>query len=77
MIEKCLESVIHSIGVSNYEIRHLEEMKRYATRVTVPAVNQVEFHPHFRRKELKEYCENKGIFLQVLITMVQTSLFMF
>ncbi|KAK6012410.1 hypothetical protein OSTOST_22444 [Ostertagia ostertagi] len=27
-------------------------------------MNQVEFHPHFVRQELMDYCKNNGIFFQ-------------
>ncbi|VDK44395.1 unnamed protein product [Cylicostephanus goldi] len=57
-----LSDKIHSVGVSNYEIRHLEEIKKYGQNM--PAVNQVEYHPHFTRDELKDYCDNNGIFFQ-------------
>jgi diketogulonate reductase-like aldo/keto reductase len=30
-----------------------------------PAVNQLEFHPHFRREDVRKYCQEKGIFFQV------------
>lgn len=48
-----------SIGVSNYAINHLEEMKSYAQ--TMPAVNQIEFHPFWFRKQLMEYCHENEI----------------
>jgi diketogulonate reductase-like aldo/keto reductase len=48
-----------SIGVSNYTIRHLEEMKGYA-KVT-PAVNQVELHVFLQQPELLEYCHEHHI----------------
>ncbi|XP_065053986.1 uncharacterized oxidoreductase YtbE-like isoform X2 [Rhopilema esculentum] len=51
-----------AIGVSNYTIDHLKEMESYAE--IMPAVNQVEFHPHLYQKELLDYCGNKGIQLQ-------------
>lgn len=60
---KFLESKVRSIGVSNYEINHIEEIKKYSSKV--PAVNQVEYHPHFTRPELKKYCNKNGIFFQV------------
>uniref|UniRef100_A0A914X0G3 NADP-dependent oxidoreductase domain-containing protein n=1 Tax=Plectus sambesii TaxID=2011161 RepID=A0A914X0G3_9BILA len=56
------EGKIHSIGVSNYEIRHIEELKKYAK--VQPAANQCEFHPHFTRNELREYCKKENIFFQ-------------
>ncbi|CAJ0602947.1 unnamed protein product [Cylicocyclus nassatus] len=53
---------IRSVGVSNYEIHHMEEIKEYGQNM--PAVNQVEYHPHFTRNQLKDYCDNNGIFFQ-------------
>ncbi|VDD87872.1 unnamed protein product [Enterobius vermicularis] len=62
------DNVIRSIGVSNYEITHIEEIKEFSS--TIPAVNQVEFHPHFTRAKLKDYCDREGIFFQVGILSV-------
>lgn len=53
------EGKAKSIGVSNYTIRHLEEMKDYVT--TMPAVNQVELHLFLQQPELIEYCRKHGI----------------
>ncbi|KAK6025044.1 glyoxal reductase family protein [Ostertagia ostertagi] len=57
------EGKIRSVGVSNYEIRHIEEIKEYSKMV--PCANQVEIHPHFTREELRQYCKKEGIFMQV------------
>lgn len=54
---------LKSIGVSNYLIRHLEDLKSCEGGV-VPAVNQVEYHPHHHDTELLNYCRENGIFLQ-------------
>ncbi len=51
-----------SIGVSNYTIKHLEEMKKYAT--VFPSVDQVEFHPYLYQRELLEYCKKNNIILE-------------
>lgn len=51
-----------SIGVSNFEIRHLEELKKISG--IVPAVNQIECHPLFYNKELIDYCQSNGIQVQ-------------
>jgi len=64
---KALESILkegktRSIGVSNYYQNHLDELLSEAD--IIPAVNQVEFTPYLYLKELKEYCENKGIRLE-------------
>ncbi|MDO8538271.1 MAG: aldo/keto reductase [archaeon] len=56
------EGKAKSIGVSNYTIKHLEELLEVAD--IVPAVNQVEFSPYLYQKELLEYCKKKGIALE-------------
>ena len=56
------EGRCRAIGVSNYMIWHLEELLRNSS--TVPAVNQVEFHPYLYQKELLEFCQSHGIQLQ-------------
>lgn len=56
------EGRCRSIGVSNYAIRHLEEL-RHASQ-TVPAVNQVEFTPFLYQQELLSYCRSRGIQLE-------------
>lgn len=48
-----------TIGVSNYTIRHLEEMKSYANEM--PAVNQVELHVFLQQPELLDYCRTHDI----------------
>lgn len=48
-----------SIGVSNYEITHLEALLKEAK--VVPAVNQIECYPYFSQDQLVEYCHEKGI----------------
>ena len=42
---------------------HLQEISKYSSMV--PAVNQCEFHPHFRRDEIRRYCKEHNIFFQV------------
>ena len=51
-----------SIGVSNFQIHHLEELKKISG--IVPAVNQIECHPLCYPKELIEYCQSEGIQVQ-------------
>jgi diketogulonate reductase-like aldo/keto reductase len=55
------EGVCRAIGVSNYTVRHLEEL-RHAD--VVPAVDQVEFHPFVFDPELLSYCTRLGIRLE-------------
>ncbi len=51
-----------AIGVSNYTTRHLRELLEASD--TVPAVNQVEFHPFLYQTELLEFCQSHGIQLE-------------
>jgi diketogulonate reductase-like aldo/keto reductase len=51
-----------SIGVSNYTIRHLKEMKDYAN--LTPSVNQVELHLFLQQPELIDYCREHGILVE-------------
>jgi len=48
-----------AIGVSNFTIRHLEEL--IGESHVIPSLNQVEFHPFLYQKELLKYCQKQGI----------------
>ena len=56
------EGRARSIGVSNFTIRHLTEL--LADTKTVPAVNQVEFHPYLYQRNLLDFCATKGIVVE-------------
>jgi diketogulonate reductase-like aldo/keto reductase len=63
VLEDCRQDgLVKAIGVSNFLIAHLEKIKQTST--TVPAVNQIELHPFFYRKELVEYCESHNIIIE-------------
>jgi 2,5-diketo-D-gluconate reductase A len=48
-----------SIGVSNFQVPHLERLARETD--TVPAVNQIEVHPYFTNEEVRAYGAEHGI----------------
>lgn len=48
-----------SIGVSNFQIEHLETLA--AETETVPAVNQIEVHPYFTNEAVRAYGREHGI----------------
>jgi 2,5-diketo-D-gluconate reductase A len=48
-----------SIGVSNFQVAHLERLA--AETETVPAVNQIELHPYFVNDEVRRHGEERGI----------------
>ena len=51
-----------AIGVSNYTVRHLEELLRECS--IKPAVNQVELHVYLQQPDLVKYCRDNGITLE-------------
>ncbi len=53
------EGQCRAIGVSNYTVRHLEELR--GSSEVIPAVNQVEMHPFVYDPELVDYCTRRGI----------------
>uniref|UniRef100_A0A914NRI0 NADP-dependent oxidoreductase domain-containing protein n=1 Tax=Meloidogyne incognita TaxID=6306 RepID=A0A914NRI0_MELIC len=56
------EGLIRAIGVSNYNVNHLEELLEQAE--ILPAVNQCECHPHWYQPDLIEFCCQNGIHFQ-------------
>jgi 2,5-diketo-D-gluconate reductase A len=48
-----------SIGVSNFQSHHLDRLAQETS--TVPAVNQIELHPHLQQPEMREYDRSHGI----------------
>ncbi len=53
------EKMIRAIGVSNFQIHHLEDL---AVNSNIkPVINQVELHPRFTQEPLREYCLGEGI----------------
>jgi 2,5-diketo-D-gluconate reductase A len=48
-----------SIGVSNFQVAHLQRLAAEAD--VVPAVNQIELHPYFANEEVRAYGEAHGI----------------
>jgi 2,5-diketo-D-gluconate reductase A len=56
------EGRARSIGVSNFQVEHLERLAAGAD--VVPAVNQIELHPYFLNAEVRAYDEAHGIATQ-------------
>jgi diketogulonate reductase-like aldo/keto reductase len=50
---------IRAIGVSNFLPEHLEHL--IAETSVVPAVNQIELHPHLQQRAAREYHAERGI----------------
>ncbi|WP_328751682.1 aldo/keto reductase [Streptomyces sp. NBC_00285] len=50
---------VKAIGVSNFEPEHLERL--IAETSVVPAVDQIELHPHLQQRAAREYHAEQGI----------------
>jgi 2,5-diketo-D-gluconate reductase A len=57
--EFTLDGRARSIGVSNFDVAHLERLAAEAD--VAPAVNQIELHPYLANREVKAYGEEHGI----------------
>lgn len=60
---------VRAIGVSNFQIDHLEDLLADAT--LKPMVNQVELHPLLNQLELREYCKAQGIQIEAWAPLAQ------
>lgn len=67
------ESRVKSIGVSNFQIHHLEDI--FKDSEIKPAVNQVEYHPRLTQKPLHEFCKVHGIQLEAWSPLMVGKLF--
>eukprot|EP00927_Polykrikos_kofoidii_P051783 TRINITY_DN45571_c0_g1_i1.p1 TRINITY_DN45571_c0_g1~~TRINITY_DN45571_c0_g1_i1.p1 ORF type:complete len:338 (-),score=57.21 TRINITY_DN45571_c0_g1_i1:307-1179(-) len=59
MLELQRRGLCRSVGVSNYGIAHLEEIREAG--LGMPAANQLELHPYCQKPELLRYMEERRI----------------
>ncbi len=73
MVTALNEGKCRAIGVSNFTIRHLQEILDNSN--VVPTVNQVEFNPFIFPKKLLEYCNSERIQLEAYSPLVRATKF--
>ncbi|KZV76654.1 Aldo/keto reductase [Peniophora sp. CONT] len=56
------EGKIRDVGVSNFGLKHLEEIK--SAGLELPSVNQIELHPFCQQKPIVEWCRAHDIVVQ-------------
>lgn len=66
------EEKVRAIGVSNFQVHHLEELLKDAE--VKPVINQVEYHPRLTQQELKAFCRENGIQLEAWSPLMQGQL---
>jgi methylglyoxal/glyoxal reductase len=66
------EGRVRAIGVSNFQIYHLEDL--LATAEVVPVVNQVELHPKLTQYALQQFCAEHHIQLEAWSPLMQGQL---
>jgi methylglyoxal/glyoxal reductase len=66
------EGKVKAIGVSNFQVHHLEELMKDAQ--VKPMINQVEYHPRLTQKVVKAFCQKHGIQLEAWSPLMQGQL---
>ncbi len=66
------EGRVKAIGVSNFQIHHLEDVMKDAE--IKPMVNQVELHPYLSQQPLLSFCKEQGIQLEAWSPLMQGQL---
>lgn len=62
---------IHAIGVSNFGIKHIEEILNWEGLIVRPAVDQLELHPWLPQLKLREYLVSQGILVEAYSPLTQ------
>nr|WP_255726475.1 aldo/keto reductase [Sporosarcina sp. ACRSM] len=66
------EGRIRAIGVSNFQIHHLEDLMKDAE--IKPMINQVEYHPRLTQEDLLAFCQQHTIQLEAWSPLMQGQL---
>ena len=53
------DGFVRAIGVCNFKIHHLQELKKTAD--IMPMINQIEYHPGLDQKDILHYCNENDI----------------
>ncbi|KAI0342699.1 Aldo/keto reductase [Trametopsis cervina] len=69
LIDQRNKGKFKSIGVSNYGVKHIEEIRQAG--LELPAVNQVEIHPFCQQRPIVEYCQRENIVIQAYCPLVR------
>ena len=74
LVEAVEAGKVRSIGVSNFGVKHLDELEEWQKETEakegkgkggILSVNQVELHPWLARPDIVQWCEQRGVRLEV------------
>lgn len=74
LVEAQQEGKVRSLGVSNYGVHHLEELKEYIQINNLPGsidVGQWELHPWLGRKDIVDWCRANDVVVQAFCPLVR------
>lgn len=85
LVEAVEDGKIRSIGVSNYGVHHLDELEQHISELEaerggagkggILSINQVEVHPWLARKDIVDWCHQRGIFVEAYCPIVRGTRF--
>jgi len=77
MTELKNDGFIRSIGVSNFNVHHLDKLLQACDEhsLPLPSINQIELHPWLQQKNVVQYCRRLGIELMGFCPLVRTEKF--
>lgn len=64
-LQECKDrGLVKEIGVSNYDVHHLEELFNWSEFKHKPVVNQIEVNPWFQQTKVVEFCKAHDILIE-------------
>jgi len=85
LVEAVEEGKVHSIGVSNYGVHHLDELEKHISELEaerggkgkggVLSVGQWEIHPWCARRDIASWCNARGVAVEAYSPLVQGTRF--
>lgn len=80
LVEAVEAGSVRSIGVSNFGVHHLEELEEWMAeteakegkgKAGVLSVNQVELHPWLARRDIVDWCRQRGVLCEAYSPLVR------
>lgn len=81
LVEAVEAGKVRSIGVSNYGVHHLDELEQHIRELEaerggkgkggILSVNQVELHPWCARKDIVDWCTQRGVAVEAYCPIVR------